>query len=159
MLRPKNKRKPNKGPDLLPTNNPRNDWTSRLQWLALYRFEKVLTDSNYLFCKVGTNFTPVLHRKRKRAITAQHPVDDIADSNQQHFKTDPLLGNDREEQNYFDEGLPAILEIETHNIHTTVPKSLDNPVRVSISFGTTGQLSTLPAMPPTTPIAAPAVAV
>ena len=62
------------------------------------------------------------------------------------------MGKYRGEQDYFDKGLPALLENAKHNVRTTVPKNFDNPVRVSISFGTTGQ-------PPAPPIAAPAVAV
>ena len=83
--------------------------------LALYRIEKVLTHSNYLIRKVGTNFTQIVHRFRLRPIVPQYPVDDIADINPQNFKTDQLLGKFRAEQYYFDKGLPALLENEKHN--------------------------------------------
>ena len=42
-------------------------------------------------------------------------------------KTDPLLGKHIGEQDYFDKGLPALLENEKHNVHTTVHQNFDSP--------------------------------
>ena len=64
------------------------------------------------------------------------------------------MGKYRGEQDYFDKGLPALLENEKHNVHTTVPKNFDSPVRVSISLGTTLQP---PTIAPAPDMAAPAV--
>ena len=69
------------------------------------------------------------------------------------------MGKYRGEQDFFDKGLRGLLGNEKHKVHTTVTKNFDSPVRVSTSVRTTGQPPTLPAIPPTPPIAAPAVAV
>ena len=107
-----------------------------------------------MICKIGTNFTQSVHKIRLRPIAPQYPVDDIADINPQNFKTDPLLGKHRGEQDYFDKGLPALLENAKLNVHTTAPKNFDNSVRVSISLGTTVQP---PTIVPAPAMAAPAV--
>ena len=38
------------------------------KWLALYGVERVLTDSNYLIRKIGTNYAQIVHRIRLRPI-------------------------------------------------------------------------------------------
>ena len=124
------------------------------KWLALYRIEKVLTDSNYLIRKVGTTFTQTVHRIRIRPITPQYPIDDIADIDPEKFVTDPQLGKYRGEQGYFDKGLPTLLENEKNQVPTPTTTNFDSPVRVSISFGTT---VLPPAILPAPAIAAPVV--
>ena len=119
--------------------------------LALYRIEKVLTDSNYLIRKVGTIFTQNLQRIRLRPITPQYCVDDIADINPQNSKTDPSWGKYRGEQDCFDKIFADLLENEKHNVYTAVDKNFGIPVRVSISLGTTIQP---PTIAPTLPMAA-----
>ena len=44
---------------------------SLTKWLFLYRVESVLTNSNYIVRKVGTNYTQCVHRIRLRPITPQ----------------------------------------------------------------------------------------
>ena len=120
------------------------------KWLALYRIEKGLTDSNYLIRKMGTNFTQIVHRIRLRPITPQYPVDDIPDIDPQKFETDPQLGKYRGEQDYFDKGVPTLLENEEDQVPTPTTTNFDSLVRVSISFGTAVQ-------PPAPANAAPVV--
>ena len=95
--------------------------------LALYRIEKVLTDSNYLIRKVGTIFTQNLQRIRLRPITPQYCVDDIADINPQNSKTDPSWGKYRGEQDCFDKIFADLLENEKHNVYTAVDKNFGIP--------------------------------
>ena len=80
------------------------------KWLAMYRIEKVLTDFNYMIGKVGTNYTQIVHRIRTRPIIPQYQVDDIGDIDPENFQTDPLSDKYRGEQDYFDKGLPGLLE-------------------------------------------------
>ena len=46
-------------------------------WLPLYRIEKILTNSNYIIRKVGTNYTQSVHRIRLRPVTPQGRIDDL----------------------------------------------------------------------------------
>ena len=128
------------------------------KWLALYRIEKVLTDSNYMIRKVGTNYTQIVHRIRMRPIIPQYQVDDIGDIDPENFQTDPLLGKYRGEQDYFDKGLPALLEEGINQEKTSMTTNFGSPVRVSISFGTTQQPPAAPAPAVPAPIAIPALA-
>ena len=126
------------------------------KWLALYRIEKVLTDSNYLIRKVGTNLTQIIHRIRMRPINSQYHVDDIPRINLQNR---PTIGKKQRRAALLWQRSPGITGEWETQLHTTVPKNFDSPVRISISFGTTAQPPTLPATPPAPPIAAPAIAV
>ena len=60
-------------------------------WLPLYRVESVLTNSNYIIRKVGTNFTQCVHRIRLRTVSPQYQVDDLSDINPDDFRRDPHL--------------------------------------------------------------------
>ena len=102
-------------------------------WLALYRVE-VLTDSNCFIRKVGTNYTQIVHRFRLRPIKPQYQVTDINDILYENFQTDPTLGYFRGEQDFFDNGLPSLLESDPTVPDKKTP-NFDSPVRVSISFG------------------------
>ena len=103
------------------------------KWLALYRIEKVLTDSIYLIRKVGTNYTQIVHRIRLRPIKPQFQVKHIDEINSDNFQTDPTLGHYRGEQDFFDNGLPSLLDNDIVTEKET--PNFDSPVRVSIYFG------------------------
>ena len=62
---------------------------SLAQWLPLHRVEQVLTNSNYIIRKVGTNYTQCVHRIRLRPITPQYQVDDLPQINSNKFIPDP----------------------------------------------------------------------
>ena len=104
------------------------------KWLALYRVERVLTAANYLIRKTGTNYTQIVHRIRLRPIKPQYQVTDIEDINPENFQTDPTLGCYRGDQDFFDNGLPYLLDNDQGAPEKKIP-NLDSPVRVSISFG------------------------
>ena len=103
------------------------------KWLALYRVERVLTDSNYLIRKIGTNYTQIVHRIRLRPINPPYQVTDIGNINPDYFQTDQTLGPYRGEQDFFDNGLPSLLDDDRGVPAKTTPK-FDSPVRVSISL-------------------------
>ena len=46
-------------------------------WLPLYRIGKVLTSSNYLVCKVASNFAQIVQRLRLKFFFPQQTPDDI----------------------------------------------------------------------------------
>ena len=104
------------------------------KWLALYRVERVLTAANYLIRKTGTNCTQIVHRIRLRPIKPQCQVTDIEDINPENFQTDPTLGCYRGDQDFFDNGLPYLLDNDQGAPEKKIP-NLDSPGRVSISFG------------------------
>ena len=56
-------------------------------WLQLYHVERVLTNSNYKFRKIGTNYTQCVHRIRLRPV-----VDDLTQIDPDKFQRDPMLG-------------------------------------------------------------------
>ena len=102
-------------------------------WLPLYRIEKILTISNYIFRKVGTNYTECVHRNRLRSVTPQGRIDDITVNNFENFQPDPSLGHYRGEPT-FDVSIPSLLEpptivVATQNVTEDAP-----PVPVSLRF-------------------------
>ena len=64
---------------------------------------KVLTNSNYLIRKVGTNFTQCLHRIRLRPYEPTEAPVDSEDISPDNFISDPVLGKYRQEPELFDE--------------------------------------------------------
>ena len=70
-------------------------------WLPLYRVESVLTNSNYIIRKVGTNFTQCVHRIRLRTVWPQYQVDDLSDINPDDFRRDPHFEGDFEANRNF----------------------------------------------------------
>ena len=151
----KSNSKPIKRTNLLPTLESKTDWTICFQsethpkMVSTIPYREVLTDSNYLICKVGTNFTEILHRNRIRPIIPQNPIDYIADIDPKNFVTDPQLRRYRSKKYYFDEGLPTLLENEKDQVPPPATTNFDSSVRVSISFGRTLQppgIATAPAM-------------
>ena len=57
-------------------------------WLPFYRIEKLVTNSNYIVRKVGTNFTQCVHRIRLRPKTQQARINDLTVINFKSFKRD-----------------------------------------------------------------------
>ena len=58
-------------------------------WLPLYRVEKVLTHTNYIIRKIGTNYAECVHRIRSRPIKLTEPPEDIKEIGPAKFETDP----------------------------------------------------------------------
>ena len=58
--------------------------------IPLYRVEKVLTNSNYLIRKVGTNFTQCFHRIRLRPYEHREAPVDLEDISPDNFVPDPV---------------------------------------------------------------------
>ena len=96
------------------------------KWLPLYRVESVLTNSNYIVRKVGTNYTQCVHQIRLRPITPQYTVDDLDNVNQSNFVPDPSTRHVSEPA-LFDQALPDLL---TDRTFTTADEVDDTPAVV-----------------------------
>ena len=94
----------------------------------------MLTDSNYLIRKVGTNYFQIVHPIRLRPIKPQNQVKDIDEISSDNLQTDPTPEHYRHEQDFFDNGLPSLLDIDSIVVEKETP-NFDSPVRVSIHFG------------------------
>ena len=103
-------------------------------WLPLYRIEKILTNSNYIIRKVGTNYTQCVHRIRLRPVTPQGRIDDLTVINFASFQRDPSLGHYRGEPTLFDESIPSLLEPPTTVVATQNVTEDPPPVTVSLRF-------------------------
>ena len=103
-------------------------------WLPLYRIEKVLTNSNYIIRKVGTNCTQYVHRIRSRPVIPPDRIDDLTVTNFKKFQRDPSLGHYRGEPTLFDENIPSLLESPTTVFATRNVTEDPPPVTVSIRF-------------------------
>ena len=101
-------------------------------WLPLYRIEKILTNSNYIIRKVGTNYTQCVHQIRLRPVTPQGRIDDLTAVNFENFQRDPSLGHYRGEPT-FDESVP-LLEPPTTVVATQNVTEDPPPVTVSLRF-------------------------
>ena len=102
--------------------------------LALYRSEMLLTESNYLVRKVGTNFLQSYHRKKTTVV--QGPIGDFYDKNSEKNQTDLILSQQRKNQEWFDQGVPPLLDDENQLAPTTSTKNSDSPFRVPMTLGT-----------------------
>ena len=113
---------------LIPKLSNTNDHMGKslTKWLPLYRVESVLTNSNYIVRKVGTNYTQCVHRIRLRPITPQYTVDDISNINQSNFVPDPSTRHVSEPA-LFDQALPDLL---TDRTFTTADEVDDTPAVV-----------------------------
>ena len=91
---------------------PQSDFASKSLpiWLPLYCIDKILTNSNYIIRKVGTNYTQCVHRICLRPVTPQGRIDDLTVINFENFQQDPSLGHYRGEPTLFDESIPSLLE-------------------------------------------------
>ena len=119
-------------------------------WLPLYRVEKILTNSNYIIRKVGTNYTQCVHRIRLRPVEPQGRVDDLRVIDFQNFQRDPSLGQFRGEPHMFDESIPLLLDSPQPVFSTQAEPEVPAPVTVSLNF------TPAPAIVPAAPVAAPA---
>ena len=97
------------------------------------RIEKILTNSNYIFRKVGTNYTQCVHRIRLRPVTPQGRIDDLTVINFENFQRDPSLGHYRGEPT-FDESIPSLLEPPTTVVATQNVTEDPPPLTVSLRF-------------------------
>ena len=126
-------------------------------WIPLYRVEKVLTNSNYIIRKMGTNYTQCVHRIRLRPVV-QHQPEDLEIIDPSKFETDPSLGKYRSEPGLFDDSLPQLLDdIQPANGgQSNLP---DAPARIRLSVPLRGP-AVAPIVPAPVPIpaAAPIVA-
>lgn len=97
-------------------NDPLN--RSHIQWLPLYRVEKILTHSNYIVRKVGTLFTHCINRVRLRPIIPQYNVEDVDSVASDDFTPDPNTPDDLREPRIFDKTLGASTEFS--HVSTTM---------------------------------------
>ena len=81
---------------------------SLTKWIPLYRVEQVLTNSNYIVRKVGTNYTQCVHRIRLRPITPQYQIEDLAHIHPNNFVPDPSTRH-TSQPSLFDSTLPDLL--------------------------------------------------
>ena len=77
-------------------------------WIPLYRVEKVLTHSNYIVRKVGTNFTQCVHRIRLRPVSPHTPPADLTVVDPSKFIPDPSRRTIGVEPEVFDEHFPEM---------------------------------------------------
>ena len=103
-------------------------------WPPLYRIEKIVTNSNYIIRKVGTDYTQCVNRIRLRAVTPQGRTDDLTIINFDNFQRDPSLGHYRGEPTLFDESIPSLLEPPTTVVATQNVTEDSPPVTVNIRF-------------------------
>ena len=101
-------------------------------WLTLYRIEEILTKSNYIIRKVGTDYTQCVHRIRLRPVTPRGPIDDLTVINFERFQRNPSLGHYRGELTLFDENIPSLLEPPTTVVATQ--NVTEGPLRVTFSI-------------------------
>ena len=135
-------------------------------WLPLYRVEKVLTNSNYLICKVGTHFTQCVHRIRLRSYILTEPPIDLESIDPDKFIPYPVLGKYRQGPELFDNEIPKLLE---HTYMEDVPEKeeeqeeeplLTTSVNLQVAIPPAPALPpplVPPVMPPVLPPPAPAV--
>ena len=126
--------------------------------LPLYRIEKILTNSNYIIRKVGTNYTQCVHRIRLRPVTPQGRIDDLTVINFENFQRDPSLGHYRGEPTLFDESIPSSLEPPTTVVATQNVTEDPPPVTVNIRFPITSAPVPVGLAAAPAPIPLPAVA-
>ena len=103
-------------------------------WLPLYRVEQVLTNSNYIIRKVGTNYTQYVHRIRLRPVVPQYKIDDLLQIDPDKFQRDPMLGRFRGEPAVFDQSIPTLLLPPSEEPCVTRNDEKPPPVTVSLSF-------------------------
>ena len=109
-------------PQLTTVNDPMGK--SLIKWLPLYRAETVLTNSNYIIRKVGTNDTQCVHRIRLRPIKPQYEVTDLPEIHLNNFIPDPITSH-YFEPTLFDNALPDLI---TDHTFSRPPDSQKQPV-------------------------------
>ena len=129
--------------------------TSMQVCIPLYRVEKVLTNSNYINRKVGTNYTQCVHRIRLKPVDPQHQPDDVDPIDPTKFQTDPSLGKYRSEPGLFDENLPKLVD-EIHPDNCDENQQPAAPARITVPFGAPAVAAAPAPVPiPAAPIVAP----
>ena len=96
--------------------------------------EKTLTNSNYIFRKVGTNCTQAVHRNRARPLTPQRRIDDLPVINFEISQRDPSLCHYFGKPTLFDERFPSLLEPPTTVVATQNLTEDPPPVTVNFHF-------------------------
>ena len=121
---------------LSPKLMTRSDFASKALpiWLPLYRIEKILTNSNYIFRKFVTNYTQSVHTISLRPLTPQGRIDDLTVNKFESFQRHPSLGLYRGETTLFDESIPSLLEPPTTVVATQNMTEGSSPVTVDIRF-------------------------
>ena len=103
-------------------------------WLPLYKVEKVLTNSNYLVRKVGTNYTQCVHRIRLRKYEPLEPPVDLENLHLNNFTPDPFLSKYRQEPELFDSEIPKMLSHTFADEATADKTQPTNKDAVNISY-------------------------
>ena len=101
-------------------------------WLPLYRVEQVLTNSNYISRKVGTNYTQCVHRIRLRPTSLNSPPDDLDTINPDNFEADPSRRTTRNEPDLFDEFIPNLLEEDQNAAFSQQQEAAPAQIRLSV---------------------------
>ena len=94
----------------------------------LYRVEQVLTHSNYIVRKVGTNYTQCVHRVRLKPIKPQYEFTDLPEIDPNNFTTDPNLSENQLEPNLTDAALPDLIG---SNVPTQSDLLISNPTPIT----------------------------
>ena len=96
----------------------------------------MLTNSNYIIRKVGTNYTQCVRQIHLKLVDPQHQPDDVDPVDPPKFQTDPSLGKYRSEPGLFDENLPKLLdEIQPDIIDENDQPAAPARIRLSVPFG------------------------
>ena len=104
-------------------------------WIPLYRVEKVLTNSNYIVRKVGTNFTQCVHRIRLRPVKQPADLQDLEAIDPQQFVPDPSRRDDKREPELFDRHVEDLIFPQPKQ-QAKVPNEQPGPqIRLSIPLG------------------------
>ena len=108
-------------------------------WIPRYRVEKVLTHSNYLIRKVGTNYTQCLHRIRLRPYEPLESPVDLQKNDPKLFVPEPALGKYRQEPELFGEQIPNLLDqMFAVDIPGQEEQEDDQPVSTTLSYEMAG---------------------
>ena len=131
------------------------------KWLPLYKVEKVLTDSNYIFRKVNTNCTQCVHRIRLKPIKPSETPEDLEVINPENCQPDPSR-RQHMEPDLFDKHIAVLIIEQEKEIQQSKTVKHDQ-LRVTIKVPLGGPLAgpaaaAPPAVPPAQPrVVAPAV--
>ena len=132
----------------------------------MFRVEKVLTNSNYIIRKIGTDFTQRVHRIRLRSIKPNEKPDDLEQIDQQKFETDPSLTKYRSEPEMFDDHLQTLIDDIQLTYHQEKIEPAPAKISLAIPIGPSPPMPIAPAPPAAIPpapvimppVAAPAIA-
>ena len=134
--------------------NPRltgqNDFTQKAvqTWVPLYRVEKVLTNSNYIIRKTGTNYTQCVHRIRLRPIKLTEPPEHIQEIDPAKFEADPSRRTTRNGPELLGEYIPNLLEEEQSTAFSKTVTVQPSQKRIGVPVPLNGA----PALPLVAPV-------